>query len=95
MATAVADKFRIKAGNRLFTLNAPAGFKKGLGKLPANVQVIENGKAANQVHWFVTNQAQLKKELSKMMRILQPGMIVWVYYPKGSSKIQTDLTRNE
>lgn len=95
MATAIADKFRIKAGNKLFTLNAPAGFKKGLGKLPAGVQLIENGKDADQLHWFVTNQAQLKKELSKVLRMLQPGMTVWVYYPKGSSKIQTDLTRDK
>ena len=27
--------------------------------------------------------------------MLQTGMTVWIYYPKGSSKIQTDLTRDK
>ena len=95
MATAVCDKLRIKAGNKLFTLNAPATFKKDLGKLPPDVLFCDNGKGTDQVHWFVKNQAQLKKELSKLMRMLQTGMTVWIYYPKGSSKIQTDLTRDK
>ena len=94
MATAVCDKLRIKAGSKLFTINAPATFNKDLGKLPPQVLICNNNKDADQVHWFVMNQAQLQKELNKLMRMLLPGMLVWVYYPKGSSKIQTDLSRD-
>ncbi len=33
--------------------------------------------------------------MSKVMKLLQENITVWVYYPKGSSKLQTDLTRDK
>jgi Bacteriocin-protection, YdeI or OmpD-Associated len=95
MPTPLPDKLRIKPGFSLFTLHAPADFKKTLGKLPEGVKVLDKGSAADQVHWFVTNRAQLEKELNKVMKLVGPGVTVWVYYPKGSSGIQTDLTRDK
>lgn len=79
----------------LLTLNAPLDFKKGLQGLPKRVNIITTGKDYDQVHWFVLNRAQLEKEMSKVMKLLREGVIVWVYYPKGTSKIQTDLTRDK
>jgi hypothetical protein len=29
------------------------------------------------------------------MKLVKPDIMVWVYYPKGTSKIQTDLTRDK
>ncbi len=95
MPTPIADKLKIKAGYTLLTLNAPATFKKGLQGLPAGVKITDSGKSYDQVHWFVLSQAQLEKELSKVMKLVKPGVTVWVYYPKVSSKIQTDLTRDK
>lgn len=99
MAHSIAQKLRIKEKSILLTLNAPADFKKGLKDLPAGVKII-NGKdpidsGYDQVHWFVANKAQLEKELGKVMKLVKNDVIVWVYYPKGSSKIQTDLTRDK
>jgi len=37
----------------------------------------------------------MEKEMSKVMKLLKPGVVVWVYYPKGISKIQTELTRDK
>lgn len=95
MATSIVLKLRIKAKDTLLTLNAPPEFKKGLKGLPAGVTIKESGKEYDQVHWFVMNRAQLEKELSKVMKLVNPEVIVWVYYPKGTSKIQTDLTRDK
>jgi len=94
MPKTMADKLRIKANFVLFTLNAPANFKKGLGLLPAGVKVTGTGKNYDQVHWFVLNRAQLEKELSKVMKLVKPEITVWVYYPKGTSGLQTDLNRD-
>ena len=94
MAASVIQKLRVQPGQTLLTLHAPGTFKKGLGKLPEGVRFTEKGNGADQVHWFVTNKAQLEKEMGRVLKMLKPGMIVWVYYPKGSSKIQTDLTRD-
>ena len=95
MATSISDKLKIKPKSSLLTLNAPADFKKGLNGLPAGVKITDSGKDYDQVHWFVQNKAQLEKEMSKVMKLVKEGVIVWVYYPKGSSKIQTDLTRDK
>ncbi|HLG41272.1 MAG TPA: YdeI/OmpD-associated family protein [Chitinophagaceae bacterium] len=95
MATSISDKLKIKAKDVLLTLNTPADFKKGLQGLPAGVRISDSGKDYNQVHWFVLNQAQLQKEMSKVMKLVKPEVIVWVYYPKGTSGIQTDLNRDK
>ena len=95
MANSISQKLRIKEKFTLLTLNAPADFKKGLTELPTGVKIITIGKDYNQVHWFVLNKAQLEKEMSKVMKLVRDDIIVWVYYPKGTSKIQTDLTRDK
>lgn len=95
MATSISDKLKIKTGDILLTLNEPSEFQKGLKGLPKAVKIIESGKDYNQVHWFVLNRAQLEKEMSKVMKLLKPEVMVWVYYPKGTSKLQTDLTRDK
>lgn len=95
MATSIADKLKVKENFILLTLNAPVDFKKGLQGLPKDVTIVSSSNKYDQVHWFVLNKAQLEKEMSKVMKLLKPGMIVWVYYPKSSSKVQTDLTRDK
>src|SRR5580765_642392 len=100
MANSISQKLRIKENDTLLTINAPSDFKKGLQGLPAGVKITDSGKdpkaiGYNQVHWFVHNKAQLEKEMSRLMKLLKEGIIVWVYYPKGTSKIQTDLTRDK
>ena len=97
MANSISDKLRIKPKDVLLTVNAPGDFKKGLKGLPSDAKIVDalKGNSYSQVHWFVFNRAQLEKELSKIMKLVKPGVIFWVYYPKGSSKIQTDLTRDK
>jgi len=95
MATSISDKLKIKPKYTLLTLNAPPEFKKGLDGLPAGVKITDSGKDYGQVHWFVFNRAQLEKEMSKVMKLVKPEVVVWVYYPKGTSKVQTDLTRDK
>ncbi len=95
MPNSIADKLKIQPKYTLLTLNAPPDFKKGLVGLPAAVKITDTGKEYDQVHWFVNNRAQLEKEMSKVMKLVRPGVLVWVYYPKGASKIQTDLTRDK
>ena len=100
MPNTIADKLKIKAKETLLTLNAPANFKKKLTGLTANAKIVTAGKYPipieyNQIHWFVLNKAQLEKEMSKVMKLVKPEVIVWIYYPKGTSKIQTDLTRDK
>jgi hypothetical protein len=90
-----AEKLKIKVGYKLLTIHAPEDFKFYLGVLPVGVQISNNTKTFNQVHWFVKDKAQLEKELDSVIPLVKDEIICWIYYPKKSSKIQTDLTRDE
>ena len=63
--------------------------------MPAGVKIIESGKDYNQVHWFVNDRAQMEKELNKVLKLVHGNVVCWIYYPKGTSKMQTDLTRDK
>lgn len=95
MATTLSQKLKIKEGTTLLTLNAPSDFQKTLTPLPPGVKITGASKKYNQVHWFMKNKAQMEKELSNVLKLIQPDVTVWIYYPKGTSKIQTDLTRDK
>ena len=95
MPTTAAQKLRIKEGFSLLTIHAPADFQKQLQPLPDDVKISATAKKFNQVHWFVQNKAQMEKELDTVLGLIKEEVICWVYYPKGTSKMQTDLTRDK
>jgi hypothetical protein len=95
MPLTTSQKLKIKEGDILLTLHAPTDFKKNLGPLPAAVKIITEGKTYNQVHWFATSKAQVEKEVKKILGLIKDDVICWIYFPKGTSKIQTDLTRDK
>lgn len=95
MPNTVAQKLKIKEGFILLTLNAPADFKKNIQPLPDNVKISGISKNYNQLHWFVLNKKQMDKELNAVLKLLKQDVLCWIYYPKGTSKMQTDLTRDK
>jgi hypothetical protein len=94
MAT-TSQKLKIKENFTLLTINAPADFKKNIGELPKAVKISADSENYNQVHWFVLNKAQMDKELARVLKLIKGETTLWIYYPKGTSKLQTDLTRDK
>jgi len=95
MASSTAQKLKIKDGNLILTMNAPSDYTKSLSPLPSAAKITDSGKSFNQVHWFVKDKAQMEKELKKVLPLIKDNVICWIFYPKGTSKIQTDLTRDK
>jgi hypothetical protein len=95
MATPLFQKLRIRENDTLLTLNAPPDFKKTLNELPPGVKISTAGKEVDQIHWFVQSKAQMEKELGKVLKMVKDDILCWIYYPKGSSGLQTDLTRDK
>jgi hypothetical protein len=94
MAT-IAQKLRIKEGNIILPINAPLDYEQSLQPLPQGVVITDAGNKVNQVHWFVKDKAQMEKELKKVLALIKGTVTCWIFYPKGTSKIQTDLTRDK
>jgi hypothetical protein len=93
---ALAKKLKLKAGQRAAIIGAPEGYVKTLQPLPAGVSVDE--KLSGKFDWvqvFVKNQAEIEKLAPRIAKALKPETMLWVSFPKGSSKIQTDLTRDK
>ena len=95
MANPIYKKLRITEGMNLLLVNAPNHFSKSLGEIPEKVKMGESIEKPDQIHWFVKNRAQMEKVLSSILKKLREGMILWIYYPKGASAIQTDLSRDK
>lgn len=95
MPSNVAQKLKVKEGHTLLAIHPPANFQKDLGILPDGVVISEEAKAYQQIHWFVMDKAQMEKEVENVVSLLKDGVLCWIYFPKGSSKIQTDLTRDK
>ena len=89
----LAQKLGIKQGYALAFLNAPEDYDRLLGKLPDGVTVIRELKdELDFIHLFAMDRASLEREFPMLKaRFKQDGM-VWVSWPKGSSKLKTDLS---
>ena len=94
MSSSLHSKLRLKPGLRLLTVNAPGDFSQSIDAASLNLTISRNAKAFDQIHWFVKTKKELEADLTKIINLLKEGVICWIYYPKGSSKIQTDLTRD-
>ncbi|MFI5154373.1 MAG: YdeI family protein [Chitinophagales bacterium] len=95
MALSLHEKLRIKKGMKILAINAPPDFKEILMPLPGGIEISSSLKNYDQIHWFVKNKQEMEEELPRVLNRLRPDIICWIYYPKGSSSIQTDLTRDK
>ncbi len=95
MALSMAQKLRLNDGITILPVNAPDGFAAEISQIAPGVKVATKAKDYSQVHWFVKNRAEMEKSLDKALGLLKDDVVCWIYYPKGTSKIQTDLTRDK
>ena len=92
----LAAKLHLKPGMRFAVVNAPHGFARTLGKLPAGVKQEPSLKAdLDLVMVFASNQKGLGAQWPKAIAALKTDGALWVSYPKKSSGIQTDLGMGE
>lgn len=95
-AQTMIQKLKLKPGLRAAMINAPVGYIEWLGKLPEGVTI--SAKLTGKFDWllvFVKNKAELGKVAAKAIGALKPEGVLWFAYPKGTSKMQTDLTRDK
>ena len=92
----VAQKLQIREGQKLLLVNPPADYEEQLVKhLPKNVQILKGAsKEAEVVQVFTSSKTQLNEQLGKLKKVLLPKGIIWVTYPKGTSKVKTDINRD-
>jgi hypothetical protein len=91
-----AAKMKLKPGAQAALLAAPEGYLKELSPLPAGASITSNGKGKfDWIQVFVKSRKELEKLAPRAIRALKSESILWISFPKGTSGIQTDLTRDE
>jgi hypothetical protein len=95
MASGLSRKLKIRENNVLLLVGAPPDFKPTLDPLPNGVKISSKVKNFDQLHWFVRDKKQMETELPGVLKNISDKVICWIYFPKGTSKIQTDLTRDK
>jgi hypothetical protein len=96
--SSLAKKMKLKPGARAGIIGAPADYLSELEPLPDKVQVFEKLDPSGQFDWiqlFVKTQAEMEAQLKLALPALKPESMLWISFPKGTSKIQTDLTRDK
>ena len=91
--TPLPKKLGIKEGFAVALVNAPVGFVKELGDLPANVKMYSQ-KLPNTVDLtllFVDSEKSLTKQFPALMKKMPSNGTLWVAWPKKSSGVVTDL----
>ena len=65
------------------------------GQLPDTVTVLaESSEPVNLIQLFVTSRSELEAQLEDLKPALIPGGLLWVTYPKGTSRIKVDINRD-
>ena len=93
--TPLAKKLKLKPGLTGAVVGGPDGYLERLGS-PEGVRAVTT--LVGPLDWiqvFVRNSAELAEIVGPLTEALSPTGLAWVSYPKGSSKIQTDLTRDK
>ena len=89
----LAKKMKLKPGLKAAVINAPENYMDELRHDTATSPTL-NGKF-DWVQIFVKSRTELDALAPKAAKALKPDSILWISFPKGTSKIQTDLTRDQ
>ena len=89
----LARKIKLKPGSKAAVIHAPENYLQEL-QHDTEISTALRGKF-DWIQIFVKNKAELDVLAFKAASALKPESILWITFPKGSSKVQTDLTRDK
>jgi len=91
--TPLVKKLGIKGGARFQLVNAPSGFDRTLGELPADSRASSRG-TLDFAMLFVRRQAELHKDFPRLRDRLESNGMLWVAWPKKAARLETDVSEN-
>jgi hypothetical protein len=92
----LSKKLGLKPGMRAMVVAAPSAYLKSLAPLPEGVVISEAmGGTHEFVQFFATRRSDIEKSAKKLLKSAVPGALVWITYPKKTSGVESDLSREE
>ncbi len=91
----LAQKLGIKAGMKFAVLGSPTGYDATLGELPEGACPQAHLRGPLQfIHYFSKKRRGLEGRFAALKKALGAHGALWISWPKGSSKVPTDLDEN-
>jgi hypothetical protein len=87
----IIKKFKFKDCGII--LNAPANIETEFKKIGFKTSFDKTQKSANTLV-FINNNKEYLGFLSSGLKKVEPDSVLWFAYPKGTSKIKTDINRD-
>lgn len=94
-AAALARKLKLQPGLRAAVIGAPPGYLDRLAAVEGLAVATRLDGRFDWIQAFVRTSAELADIVKPVTAAIEPDGRVWICYPKGSSKMQTDLTRDK
>jgi len=91
----IAKKLLIKSGHTVLLINAPQGIDVLLGDPLRKLYQYDSLGQFDVVVLFAHNLAEVDNFALKALKNLKENTVFWATYPKGSSKIKTDINRDK
>jgi hypothetical protein len=93
MAASLSRKLVVRPGHKVLVVDAPDGYGDAL----EDAVVVTRGDPAkaDAVHVFVRDTRELARFAPKAVAGALAGATVWIAYPKKTSGVQTDMTRDK
>jgi len=93
--TPLAKKLGIKEGFTISVFHQPEYYFQLFTDLPVNIKLVTNEKLKKDfIHYFVKEEKQLLKDISRLKGQIEQNGIIWISWPKKASKVATDVTED-
>ncbi|GHE60065.1 MULTISPECIES: DUF3052 domain-containing protein [Roseivirga] len=92
--TPLVKKLGIKEHHRMLVINEPETYWDNLAPLPEGVEIYDKipAGAIDFIHYFCLSAEKLKSEILELKSSLKKTGMLWISWPKKSSKVPTDLS---
>jgi hypothetical protein len=95
MAKVIARKLGLNPDMRALIIAPPPGYLKLLRPLPQGLSVSsKTGAAYPFVQVFATRLSDVSKFAKEIRKYAAPNALVWITYPKQTSKLKGELSRD-
>lgn len=94
--TPLARKLGLKEGFKVLLHNQPNHYFELFSDLPEALEIVKEYEAESIdfIHIFTTTFEELEKIVPDYKAALKKNGLIWISWPKGKSKIKTDLKRD-
>jgi hypothetical protein len=93
--TPLPKKLGMTESTHLLVIHAPEEYLELLGELPEGLIYDKRpSKSTTLIHLFTKSRSELEERLVYWRDKIAPDTVVWISWPKKSSKVPTDITED-